>query len=145
VKKLLAASCTFALLNLAASHGQVGSGGAPAENWEMKVFTREGYRSMILRGSEVRLGAANRYDVTDLNITIFSGRADAQVDSILLSPSARFLAKENRAHGDKSVRLIREDMEITGELWTYVHAEQKVTIQKNSRGVFHSPLPDLLQ
>jgi hypothetical protein len=70
------------------------------------------------------------------------------VDSILLSPSATFIAPNNReyrASGTKSVRLIRDDMEITGEQWTYVHALKKVTIQKNSRVVFHTPLPDLIQ
>ncbi|MEO7412740.1 MAG: hypothetical protein ABIZ81_05225, partial [Opitutaceae bacterium] len=118
---------------------------APAQNWEMKIFSKEGFRSMILRGSEVRLAAANRYQVVDLSITIFSGKADARVDSILLSPAATFLARENRATGDKAVRLIRDDMEITGEQWTYVHAEQKVTIQKNSRVIFHAALPDLIR
>ena len=126
---------------------QVGSNpaGAPAQNWEMTIFTKEGPRSMVLRGTEVRLIGANRYDVVDLSITIFSGQADARVETILLSPAASFLAKENRASGDKAVRLIREDMEITGEKWTYVHAQRKVTIQKNSRVVFHAALPDLLQ
>lgn len=137
----------FLLLAASPSPAQLGNSpaGAPAENWEMKIFTKEGFRSMILRGTEVRLAAANRYDVLDLSITIFSGRADAHVDSILLSPAASFLAKENRASGDKAVRLIRDDMEITGEQWTYLHAERKVTIRKNTRVVFHAALPDLLQ
>jgi hypothetical protein len=129
------------------TRAQIGSNpaGAPAENWEMKIFTKEGFRSMILRGTEVRMTAANRYDVLDLSITIFSGEADARVDNILLSPAATFFAKENRASGEKAVRLIRDDMEITGEQWTYVHAQRKVTIQKNSRVVFHAALPDLIQ
>jgi len=146
VKKIFPSILVATLLALP-SFAQIGSdsAGAPAENWEMKLFTREGYRSMVLRGTEVRLAGSNRYDVLDLNITIFSGRADAHVDSILLSPAATFLVKDNRASGDKSVRLIREDMEITGEIWTYLHAERKVTIQKNSRVVFHAALPDLIQ
>jgi hypothetical protein len=119
--------------------------GAPAQNWEMKIFTREGFRSMILRGTEARIGGENRYDVIDLNITTFSGTADARVESIFLSPSASFFTKETIARGDKSVRLIREDMEITGEQWTYFHAQQKVSIQKNNRVVFHAALPDLLR
>jgi hypothetical protein len=118
---------------------------APARNWEMGIFSKEGFRSMILRGSEVRLAAADRYDVVDLSITIFAGKANPRVDVVLLSPAATFLARENRAMGNKAVRLIRDDMEITGEQWTYVHAEQKVTIQKNSRVVFHAALPDLIR
>ena len=118
---------------------------APARNWEMGIFSKEGFRSMILRGSEVRLAAADRYDVVDLSITVFAGNANPRVDIILLSPAATFLSRENRATGNKAVRLIRDDMEITGEQWTYVHAEQKVTIQKNSRVVFHAALPDLIR
>lgn len=135
------------LLGIAPVSAQIvsNSGSAPAENWEMKVFTKEGYRSMILRGTEVRLAALNRYDVVDLSITVFSGTAAAHVDSILLSPSASFFSREDRARGDRAVRLIREDMEITGENWTYVHAERKVTIQTKTRVVFHAALPDLLQ
>ena len=122
--------------------------GSPANNWEMTLFTKEGPRSMTLRGSEVRFFGTNRFDVVDFSITIYSGKADAQVDTILLSPYATFLAGDNRdyrANGDKSVRFIREDMEITGEQWTYLHTQRKVTIQKNSRVVFHTPLPDLIQ
>jgi hypothetical protein len=118
---------------------------APAANWEMKVFTKEGFRSMILRGGEVRVAAANRYEVVDFNVTMFSGKADAQVESILLSPAATFFARENQASGEKSVRLIRDDVEITGEQWTYSHAQEKVTIQKNTRVVFHAALPDLIR
>lgn len=118
---------------------------APAQNWEMKVFTKEGYRSMIVRGSEVRMAGTNRYDVVDLNITTFTAAQDARVDSILLSPSASFFAKEQRASGEKSVRLIRDDMEITGERWTCLYAERKVSIQQNSRVVFHAALPDILR
>lgn len=137
----------LAALGSSPLRAQIGNSpaGAPAENWETKIFTKEGFRSMILRGTEVRLAVANRYDVLDLSITIFSGHADARVDSILLSPAASYFAKDHRASGDKAVRLIRDDMEITGEQWTYLHAQRKVTIQKNSRVVFHASLPDLLQ
>ena len=140
---------TLLLAAILASPLSAQSGGnpaaAPARNWEMGTFTKEGFRSMILRGSEVRLTAADRYDVVDLSITIFAGGANPRVDIVLLSPAATFLSRENRAMGNKAVRLIRDDMEITGEQWTYVHAEQKVTIQKNSRVVFHAALPDLIR
>lgn len=118
---------------------------APARNWEMKIFTREGFRSMILRGTEARIVAENRYDVVDLNITTFSGTADAKLDTVFLSSAATFLPKEQIARGEKNVRLIREDMEITGEKWIYFHTQQKVSIQKNNRVVFHAALPSLLQ
>lgn len=100
---------------------------------------------MTLRGSAVRPGEAGSVAVTDLNITIFSGNADAKVDSVLLSPSARFFPKEQRASGDKSVRLIQDTMEVTGEDWTYDHHAKKVSINKNVRVTFHAQLNDILK
>ncbi len=99
---------------------------------------------MTLRGTEVRPGP-NGIAVTDLSITIFSGKEDAKVDSILLSPDAKFLPKEKRALGSKSVRLIRDDIEVTGVGWNYDHEAKKISLQKNVRVVFHSQLNDILK
>jgi hypothetical protein len=118
---------------------------APAVNWVLPIFTdREGYRSMTLRGSEVR-PVGRTIAVTDLSITIFSGDAASTVDSILLSPAAVFLPRENRAQGDKSVRLIRDDIEVRGVGWTYDHTTKKVTLQQNVRVVFQAQLKDILK
>jgi hypothetical protein len=121
------------------------SGAAPAINWVLPLFTdKEGYRSMTLRGSEVR-PIGKSIGVTDLSITIFSGEADAQVDTILLSPEAVFSPKENLAHGDKAVRLIRDDVEVTGVGWTYDHAAKKVSLEQNVRVTFRAQLNDILK
>lgn len=118
----------------------------PAVNWVLPIFTdREGHRSMTLRGSEVRPAAGGSIAVTDLSITIFSGDAAAKVDSVLLSPSAKFFPKEQRASGDKSVRLIQDTIEVTGEDWTYDHAAKKVSINKNVRVTFRAQLNDILK
>ncbi|MDO8541264.1 MAG: hypothetical protein Q7S40_12570 [Opitutaceae bacterium] len=119
---------------------------APAVNWVLPIFTdREGYRSMTLRGSTVRPGAGSSIAVDDLNITIFSAQADPKVDSILLSPSARFFPKENRASGDKSVRFIRDTIEVTGSEWNYDHAAKKVSINRDVRVTFSNQLNDILK
>jgi lipopolysaccharide export system protein LptC len=86
-----------------------------------------------------------RIVVTDLSITIFSGDAASQVDSMLLSQSAVFSPKENMASGDKSVRFIRDDVEVTGVGWTYDHATKKVTLKENVRVTFRAQLNDILK
>jgi len=117
---------------------------SPAKNWVLPLFTdKEGFRSMTLRGSEARTPAANRIDVVDLNITVFSGDATARVESVLLSAQASFFPKDNRATGEKSVRLVRDDIEVTG--WTYDRTTQTVTILKNTRIVFRAQLNDILK
>jgi hypothetical protein len=118
----------------------------PAINWVLPIFTdREGHRSMTLRGSEVRPAEGGSIAVTDLSITIFSGDADAKVDSILLSPSATFFPKEERATGEKSVRFIQDDMEVSGVGWAYDHAAKKVSIHSRVRVKFQAQINDILK
>lgn len=122
------------------------SAGVPAKNWVLPLFTaKEGYRNMTLRGSEVRPVGNSRIDVSDLSITIFSGDAAAHVETMLLSPAATFFPKEQRAIGAKSVRLIRDDIEVTGEGWTYEHLGKKVSLARNVRVVFSAQLNDILK
>jgi hypothetical protein len=134
------------LLAAPALHAQAPApAAAPALNWVLPLFTdKEGFRSMTLRGSEVR-PAGKSIAVTDLSITIFSGDARAQVDSILLSPAAVFSPKENRASGDQAVRFIRDDIEVTGVGWTYDHAARKVSLQQKVRVTFRAQLNDILK
>lgn len=99
---------------------------------------------MTLRGSEVRPFQGG-VTVTDLNITIFTGDATPAVDSILLSPVARFVPKENRASGDKTVRFIRDDIEVTGVGWVYDHDLKKISLQQNVRVTFRAQLNDILK
>lgn len=118
---------------------------APAVNWVLPIFTdKEGFRSMTLRGTEVR-PAGKTIAVTDLSITIFSGDAKASVDSVLLSPQAVFLPKEQQARGDQTVRFIRDDIEVTGFGWAYDHAAKKVSLQQNVRVTFRAQLNDILK
>ena len=117
----------------------------PAFNWVLPLFTdKEGFRSMTLRGSEVR-PIGRDIAVTDLSITTFSGDAAARVDSILLSPAAIFYPKENRAGGEKSVRFIRGDIEINGSDWTYDHAAKKLSLRRAVRVTFQAQLNDILK
>ena len=117
----------------------------PAINWVLPLFTdKEGWRTMTLRGTEVRRNT-DSIAVTDLSITIYSGKEDSKVDTILLSPDAKFFPKETRASGSTTVRLIRDDIEVTGVGWTYDHSAKKVSIEKNVRVVFRTPLNDILK
>lgn len=119
---------------------------APAVNWVLPIFTdREGYRSMTLRGTAVRPGADGSIAVEDLNVTIFDEKPDPKVDTVLLSPSATFFPKQNLARGDKAVRLIRDDIEVTGVGWSYDHAAKKVSLDHNVRVTFRAQLNDILK
>jgi hypothetical protein len=80
-----------------------------------------------------------------MNLTVFSGDASNRVDSVLLSPIARVSLDEDIARGPGTIRLIRDDLDLTGEQWTYHHAKKSISIAKDVRVVFHSELKDLLK
>jgi hypothetical protein len=120
--------------------------GPPALNWVLPLFTdKEGFRTMTLRGSEAHAVGSDRIDITDLNITAFSGDATARVDTMLLSPAAHFFPDAKRATGEKAVRVIRDDMEVTGERWSFDQVEKRVLIDRNVRVVLHVPLHAILK
>jgi hypothetical protein len=117
----------------------------PAKNWTLPLFTREGYRQMTLKGAEVRPVTSDQVDIGGLDVTVFSGGPEAKVDTVILSPAATFMINERVARGDQSVRLVRDDVDVTGVGWTYYYNEKKVLIAHNAHVVFHSGLPDILK
>lgn len=145
IRPLLLLAATAAAAAAPAPSPVQTTGAAPAVNWVLPLFTdKEGFRSMTLRGSEVR-PENSRVVISDLSITIFSGDASAHIDSMLLSPSAVFYPKENRATGDKSVRFLRDDIEVTGLNWSYDHRARKVSLRQNVRVTFRAQLGDILK
>ena len=117
-----------------------------AKNWSLPLFTKEGYRTMTLRGTEARTISADRIDIVDLNVTTFTGEADAKVESILLCRElASFFPGEKLVRGTSHVRLVRDDIEVTGEEWTYDHNAKKVSLARHARITFKAALPDILK
>ncbi len=144
LKRRLRAAAALAAGILGASAQEIAVA-PPARNWTLPLFTKEGYRQMILRGDEVLPVDADRVDITGMNVTVFSGGPDAKVDSVLLSPQATFMINEKIARGSQTVRVVRDDIEVKGEDWTYFYNEKKVLINRNAHVVFHSALPDILK
>ena len=50
---------------------------APAKNWVLPLFTKEGFHSLTLTGDEVHPVSADRIDVVNILIQAFSGGAVA--------------------------------------------------------------------
>lgn len=142
----LRAAAALALASLAASlAAQDLQVAPPAKNWTLPLFTKEGYRQMILKGDVVHPVNQDRVDIVGVNFTVFSGGPDARVDSVLLSPQATFMINERVAQGSQTVRLVRDDIEVKGEDWTYYYNEKKVLIGRNAHVVFHAALPNILK
>jgi len=118
---------------------------SPAQDWKLPLFTKEGFRSMSLRGDRVYPVSSERIDVENIEITVFSGDREQRVTSILLSAKASYLPKDQHASGPGAVRVIRDNGEISGEDWTYEKNGEKVSIHRNARVVFNMKLGDMLK
>ena len=118
---------------------------APARDWILPLFTKEGHRSMTARGTEARALSNERFQVADLTLTLFTGDVSATVDTIILSPAATFLPDDQRAFGTQHVRFIRDEVEASGREWTYDHRQKKISLNGDVRITFQAELTDLLQ
>jgi len=116
----------------------------PVSNFRLPTFTKEGHRSMLLQGSQA-IVRPNNIEFADLNLTLFSGNEKADVVTVLLSPNATAEPEDETVHGSGTVRVIRDDLEITGTNWTYDHRQKKVSIAANARITFKAQLPDILK
>lgn len=111
----------------------------------LPIFTKEGYRSLLLRASGMDIVSAARIELTEMNLSAFSGDKTERIESILLAPSATFLRTEDVVRGEKSVRFLRDDLEASGTQWIYNHREKSISIDGNVRVVFHAELKDILK
>jgi hypothetical protein len=117
---------------------------APIKNFRLPVFTPEGFRHLMLRAGEA-LPTPTRIDVQEMELTLFTGRADERIDSMLAAPSALFLPEKQFVSGRESVRLERLDLTVTGTDWSYDHASRKILIQHDSHLIFRATLGNILK
>lgn len=146
---LIAGAALLAALFLAAPlRAQVAteiSPDAPIVNFRLPTFTPEGYRAWLVRGSEARMLSKAEIEVRELTMTVFSGNETDRIQTMLLSPQARVFPQPQVVTGDRSIRVIDDQFEATGESWRYEHREKRVSIAKNVRVTFRAELKNLLQ
>jgi hypothetical protein len=126
---------------------------APVTNFKLSILNDEGLRSSLLRGTEARYINDTQIDLVEMQYTIFSPANPTKVETTLLAPSASvfIVNKAVKVHGDEGVRFIRDDLDVSGENWTYEHpkkndpAPRKLSIEKNVRVTFRAQMSDILK
>jgi lipopolysaccharide assembly outer membrane protein LptD (OstA) len=118
---------------------------APVKNFSLPTFTKDDHRAALLRGNEALFISAQQINVTGMQLTLFAGDITNRVETVIISPEARFYPERNVAEGEHSVRVLRDDMEMSGTKWTYEKDQKKVVIDGNVRVIFHAQLKDLLK
>ena len=117
----------------------------PIVNFRLPDFTPEGHRSWLVRGTEARYANEGIVEIKELNLTIFTGRADEKVETLILSPAAQVRLNERQVSGPESIRIINDRFEASGSGWSYDHEEKKVSIARNVRVILHTQLNDILK
>ncbi|MBI5381034.1 MAG: hypothetical protein HZA31_03965 [Opitutae bacterium] len=118
---------------------------APFKGLSLPVFTKDNHRLLLLRSNELKIVSPQQYDLTDMQLTFFSGDATNRVETVLLSPAASFFLERNLAKGERGVRLVRDDVEMTGQKWSYEPKDKKVVLDGNVRVIFRAELKNLLK
>lgn len=118
---------------------------APVKNFRLPTFTDEGFRRTMLRAGEARLPDPTRIDLVEMELTLFTGRADEAIDSMLAAPAATFLPEKLFASGPETVRLERLDLTVTGADWSYDHPARRIVINRDAHVILRAPLGDILK
>jgi hypothetical protein len=118
---------------------------APVLNFSLPVFNDEGYHTLLVRGHRASLRDPSRIELADMTLTVFAGDPARTVESVLLSPRAVVYPEQERVEGPGPVRLVRDDVEVTGADWSYDHAAKKILINQRTRIVFQASLSNLLR
>ena len=121
---------------------------APVKKFRLPQFNEQGFRTGLLEGDEARLVNQTRIDITEMHFTVFAGDESNTVDTTLLAPTATILIPDPQhivVEGKGAVRVVRGDLDASGEDWTYLHEEKKVSKRKNVHVDFRSELTDLLK
>ena len=118
---------------------------SPIKDFRLPTFTKEGKRATFLRGGEALIVSPGQIDVKDMQFTLFTKDGTGAFDTMLLSPAATVFTDKKIISGQSTVRLLREDLEVTGEKWSYNHAEKRVLIGNNARVTFQDELKDIIK
>ncbi len=118
----------------------------PVINFRLPSFTPDGFRSWLVRGSEAYfLPKENQIDIMELTLSLFSGKSDGKLVTLILSPKAKVLPEESVVTGESTIRVINDDYEATGTDWRYEHKNKKILISKKVRVAFSAEFKDFLK
>ena len=118
---------------------------APIKEFRLPSFDKAGQKTSFVRAAEALFVTPTQVEVKELQLTLFTKDGSGGFDTVLLAPSATFQTDQQIASGKDQFRLIRLDVEVLGEQWSYNHPEKRVIIAKNTRVIFQEELKDILK
>jgi hypothetical protein len=118
---------------------------APIKNFRLPSFDKAGVRTSFMHADEAVIVSNTQIDAKNMNFTLFNSDGSGRIDCVLISPAATAYTDKQMVTGLDSVHFMRDDVDLTGEQWTYFHQEKRVLIKNNARVTFRDELKDLLK
>lgn len=118
---------------------------APVQNYAVSFFSDDGFPFVRVQGSTADISDPSHVKLGEMVLTLFTGTADRKVDAVLMAPVAVLEAEAKQVTGPAAVRVIGDDLEVSGEDWSYEKQDRRIHIRRQARIVFNASLPDLLK
>ena len=118
---------------------------APVKNYSIVFFSEEGYQRIRVQGETAEVKDPTRVRLGGMTLTEYTGDADRTVESVLTAPIAIVEPETEIVSGPESVKLVRDDLELSGENWTYEKEAKRVHIRRNAKLIFNAGFSDLLK
>lgn len=122
---------------------------APIKNFTYEMFEPvdgKWVRTGFIRGDEGKV-SASQVDVGNMQLTVYAKDAPTRVDTVLMAPSATIVIKDDNAtaSGESSIRIVRDDLDASGQKWRYDHNRKTVVIDGKVHVIIQAQLKDILK
>jgi hypothetical protein len=122
-------------------------GPAPIKQFEFPIFGENYVRTGFIKGDDVQYVSETQFDVGGMNLSAYAKNAPGRVETVLIAPAASVFVKDNNVivRGDKSMRIVRDDLDASGQKWSYDHNRKVVVIDGSVHVIIRAELKDILK
>ncbi len=112
----------------------------PVLDFSLPRFGEDGYKIWDLKGSEGYYINAERVDVTDMILCIFSGDASGTVETCIESPKASIFINLSQARSLEPLKINNFSYTIEGKDWIWDGKQNKIIVHQDVHVVFNQQL-----
>lgn len=129
--------CVFLLAGLAlVAHAQMVPQ-QPVKNFQLPMFGENGYRTWELSGDEGKYLSADKIEVKQMRMKVFSGDAASVIENRIESPLATLFVSKNIAIGQGPIRISASNYRIDGERWFWDGKTRSVVVSQKASVIFY--------
>lgn len=109
----------------------------PVKNFQLPMFGENGYRTWELSGDEGKYLSADKIEVKQMRMKVFSGDAASVIENRIESPLATLFVSKNIAIGQGPIRISASNYRIDGERWFWDGKTRSVVVSQKASVIFY--------